>query len=81
MLVVVLPTPPFWFTMAIVLIIGVRYSLCFLFAKIPQMYEIRVFFPYYSAVIVDKSGFLLITSPEISPFKGSGGGVFCVVCQ
>jgi hypothetical protein len=45
------------------------------------MYEIRVFFPYYSAVIVDKSGFLLITSLEISPFKGSGGGVFCVVGQ
>jgi hypothetical protein len=34
------------------------------------MYEIRVFFPYYSAVIVDKSGFLLITSPEISPLRG-----------
>ena len=39
------------------------------------MYEIRVFFPYYSAVIVDKSRILLITSSKISPFKGSGGGV------
>ena len=34
------------------------------------MYEIRVFFPYYSAVIVDKSRILLITSSKISPSRG-----------